>query len=290
MPATSRARLMDPPISQGHRRTKSLVPRALFALTFAFATAPAFAAEVPSGLEFIGQRIPDEQLATMRGKFISPNSVSYFGIMMTTSWQGPDGITTQANLLFRIDFAGGVGGSSSPHLLVGWSRDGDTSLDLGSFGPAAQSGYVAIGANGAATPLVAANSSGAVQSNIIAGADNHALNGMSIAIVPASAVDHATPSGLTDIAGSQTSNFANGDQLQFRLNPRTIGISFSNGANSAQQQIDGALKQASQSINLSSDHYSASNLMAITIGINPLQTANQIQFDQALLSRATLGF
>ena len=290
MTALCRIRLRSPLRARCYRWNKANVPRVAVALALAFASAPAVATEALSGLELIGERVPDEQLATMRGKFIAPNSITYFGVMMTTSWQGPDGITTQANLLFRIDFAGGAGSTPSPHLSIGWTREGDAALDLGSFGQAAQSGYVMIGANGALTPLVAADSSGAVQSNVIAGADNHALNGMSILVVPASLIDQTTPNGLTEVAAGQATSFPNGDKLQFILSPGTVGISIGNGPNGAQQQIDSAFKQASQSINLASDHYSAANLMGITVGIDPSLAANQMQVDQILLSRANLGF
>jgi hypothetical protein len=102
-----------------------------------------------SGLEAVGTRVSDEALADMRGKFIKPESISYFGIQMATSWQGSDGITTTASLLFNVDFASGAGGGGTPHLLISWSREGDPSLDVAAFGGAAGSSYVALaGSNG----------------------------------------------------------------------------------------------------------------------------------------------
>ena len=267
-----------------------LVGQIIGAFVLVSEPARASATDMPSGVEFAGVRLSDDELATQRGKFITPESISYFGISMVTSWQGPDGITTTANLLLRIDFAAGGGQAAQPQILVGWSRDGDKALDLATFSNAAAPGYVTVSGTGAISPLLAANSSGVVQSNVISGDDSHTLNGMTIAVVPTSSIDKASTTGLTSITSNQTSTFANGDRLQFALGGGTLGLLIGNGTNVAQQRVDNQLSQASQSIALSDGGYSAFNLMAITIGSDLSHNPTQINVEQMMLSRANLGF
>ena len=266
-----------------------LVGQIFGALVLASEPARASVAEMPSGVELDGVRLSDAELATQRGKFITPDSITYFGISMISSWQGPDGITTTANLLLRVDFSAG-GGQAQPQILVGWSRDGDKALDLNTFSNTAAPGYVTVSATGGISPLVAANSSGVVQSNVLSGDDSHTLNGMTIAVVPASSIDKTATAGLTPVTSNQTSTFANGDRLQFALGGGTLGLLIGNGNNVAQQRVDNQLSQASQSIAVSGGGYSAFNLMAITIGSDISHNPTQINVEQMMMSRANLGF
>ncbi len=57
-------------------------------------------------LDQLGVRVADNELSHMRGRFATPNGISYFGLEMATSWQTPDGITTQARLAINFDFGG----------------------------------------------------------------------------------------------------------------------------------------------------------------------------------------
>ena len=241
-----------------------------------------------SGLEGIGVRLNDTELGQMRGKFIRPDSISYFGIMMTTSWQGSDGITTNANLLFKVDFLTGPGGGGTPQLLVGWSRDGDPTLDVGKFGPAAQPGYLVV-ANGSSDPLAAAGG-GALQTTVLSGADNHALNGMAIAIVPASMVSGQVPGGLTPIVAGQVTTFVNGDAVKFDASSGGVGLSVSNDGNFARQSIDSNLGRANQAINIAGNNFSATNLMLITVGTDTSGALQAIQADQAVTTPKIIGF
>lgn len=254
----------------------------------ALGTAPAHGADIASGIEHIGVRLDDAQLANMRGKFVRPEGISYFGIMMTTSWQGSDGITTHANLLLKVDFVGGPGGLAAPQLLVGWTRDGDPALDLGKFGPAAQAGYL-VAASGSSDPLAAAGS-GAIQTTVIAGADNHAFNGLSIAVVPRASIGDQPSPGLSPITSGQSTQFSNGDQLRFDVQPGAVGVLVGNGDNNAHQRIDSTLGLAAQAINIVGDHMSGSNLMLITIGTDSSAAFHTFQADQALAAHVMTGF
>src|SRR3982751_1463597 len=121
------------------------------AILFA-APLPALAAAPLSGVEQAGTKVDDSALGDMRGKFILPGNVSYFGIQMQSSWQRPDGVTTAATLLLNVDFSGGAAGPPA-HLPVSWNRDGDGQMDVAGFGPAAAGTYVTvpIGAGGLGT-------------------------------------------------------------------------------------------------------------------------------------------
>ena len=115
------------------------------------ASSPALAnSPMSSGLESFGAKVSDEQLSDMRGKFVRPENVSYFGISMATSWQNSDEVTTSAVLLFSVSFLHGANGLSgaNPVVAVAWNRDcdscGDPAMDVIGFGPAAQNDYVAV--------------------------------------------------------------------------------------------------------------------------------------------------
>src|SRR4051794_2303295 len=121
-------------------KKRLLLASAAFALIGSMG-AKAALAEPLSGLEGLGRPVSDQELGTMRGKFVAPGGIAYFGIAMSSSWQGNDGITTSATLLFSINLAGAASGQVTPHVMISWSRDcaacGDSSMDLSGFGPSA---------------------------------------------------------------------------------------------------------------------------------------------------------
>ncbi|MGH9551470.1 MAG: hypothetical protein ACRD3W_18940, partial [Terriglobales bacterium] len=164
--------------------------------------APASSATL-SGLEGIGKPVSDETLGNMRGKFVVPSGITYFGVVMSSSWQGSDGITTAATLLFSVDFAAASTGSKygTPQLMISWSRScsdcSDDSMDVSAFGPSASNGYVALGGNGSSIPVGSLGSvSGIVQSQQIMGSDNQSHNVINVEIVPAGSLSYDT-TGMT---------------------------------------------------------------------------------------------
>ena len=86
------ARLLPRPMAtrlpSGPRRSRRSQRRVLLlAATAAFMSSTAVAnPPMNSGLEQFGSKVSDEQLSDMRGKFVRPGNVSYFGISMATSW------------------------------------------------------------------------------------------------------------------------------------------------------------------------------------------------------------
>jgi hypothetical protein len=251
------------------------------------AAAPAAAAPPSSGLETAGRAVSDSELGDMRGKFIGPNNIAYFGIQMQTSWQGADGITTAATLLLSVNFANGAGNlqGATPLLLIGWTRDGDASADISGLGQAASGSYAAIPIGGLGSVQ------GAVQSQQIAGSDNNVRNDMRFAIVPISSLQTQTPTGLSSVTAGQNHQFADGDTLRFVVAPNQVGIELGSGtADQVRQSLDGMLGQAGQHVLLSSSNNMVHSQMGITIGYDQLGDASRASLDNALSALQGIGF
>jgi hypothetical protein len=250
--------------------------------------APARAAPL-SGLEGLGTPVSDQALDGMRGKFVAPTGVSYFGILMSSSWLGNDGITTSATLLLSIDFAAAAAGSSSgmPVVMISWSRQcpscGDTSMDVSGFTPGAD-GYVAIPVGGLNTV------NGVVQDQQIAGSDNKSINTMSIEIVP-SGSPNLNVSGMTALApGGQSQTFKDGDTLQFNYSNHQLGLAITDQNGALQQSVNGNLGQAAQNILIGGNNITALNSMSLMIGLDSTSTAQRLSVQSTLTSMKGLGF
>src|SRR3546814_14854153 len=53
-----------------------------------------------TGLEGLGVKVPDAELAEMPGKFINSRSVSFFVLQLQTSWRDTNGDTPYSPVLF----------------------------------------------------------------------------------------------------------------------------------------------------------------------------------------------
>ena len=290
---------MFPQSRSNQRIRRFLTPRRTCAVSAALWLALTAMSPPTTGIEGLGTPVSDAALSDMRGKFISPDGISYFGLQLQTSWQGQDGITTYATVLFNVDFAhGAASGSGTPHLLIGWSRDcdacGDAAMDVPGFGPSAQNGYVAIVSNGAGNAPVGGLQSvqGAVQNQQIAGSDNRVLNDMRILVVPADQVHSMTPSGLTEIAASASKSFNDGDKVDFILGSNQVALALSSGEGRdfVLQSVDGAEKQAAQHVVLNSDLNAIRNAVAITVGVDQLKQLDMPQVSNALPAMKGRGF
>lgn len=267
-----------------------LIFLAVFAwATYALAPATARAATVLSGLEGL-QTVDDAQLADMRGKFVTPQGIAYFGLDMTTSWQDAQGITTAARLVFTIDFAGSGGNirNATPQIFLTWFRqEGDKTMDVAAPGNTGQGMVLA----GGATPIGALDTvRGAVQSQLISGADNSVRNTMTVAVSgdPQSRINTG---GLTVVSGGSTHRFADGDTLQFLLSNSEVGIALTNGpGDSARQGVNTVLNQLSQSVIVNSSFNEVANRMEMMIGIDPAAQANQISASGAMSAMHGAGY
>lgn len=282
---------MHPDRTPRRRLGRHLAGTAAVALVLVGAGAWPVTASTPdlSALE-AAQPVADAELADLRGKFITPDSVSFFGITMLTSWQDASGVTTLARLLFSVDFLPrGEGGAPVPQLMIGWSREGDPAMDVTDL----HEGYVpyippqeVLGAGGLD------DFSGAAQAHVIAGADNRALNGMQVMIVPSSAVPSLSESGLSPADGPADIAFADGDTLRFQVTDNQIGIVMTGngGQDSASQLAGGDIGQLLQQTILSSNSNMIENRASVIFGVDALQNQQVVRVQEALSAMKGNGF
>ena len=272
------------------RRRRKFIRRATAALLMS----SALLANAPpqSGLEGLGSRVSDDQLGDMRGKFVRPGNISYFGISMATSWQNSAQITTSAILLFSVEFLKGAGNleGANPTVAIAWHRDceacvADPAMDVAGFGSAAQNGYAAVASSAQPIPMGGLDSvTGAVQSQQIAGIANTAQNAMQIVVVPAASAKQMNPSDLHAISQSTTQNFSDGRSVGFLIGNNSLGLTMANadGSSAIKQSVDGALNQAAQHVLLASDMNVVSSSMTISIGIDSLSQSERLRAESAL--------
>lgn len=230
----------------------------------------------PTGLEGAGRTLDDSELSEMRGKFVAPNGVSYFGLALQSSWQSSDGVTTVATLLFNLSFAAGALGGAKPQLLVGWSRNcedcGDAAMDVAS--PKGVNAVVPDGLNSV---------NGVVQSQVLNGTDNSVRNSMTISVLPAGQTSPHSAAGLTEVTSSRSERFADGDIIRFILEPGQIALAISEAdGDLVRQSVGSELNQAAQHVLLNSSFNSIDNALGITVGLSELQQADQMQVQSAL--------
>lgn len=244
------------------------------------------------GIEGIAAPVSDSELGEMRGKFISPDAVSFFGISMLTSWEDQSGITTNARLALNVDFLAHDGnGNPVTRFLIGWTRDGDPAMDITDT----HEGYVpilvasdvhAIGGLGTTT--------GAAQANIIAASDNKARNVLEVALVPRSALKGLSGEGLTSANGTTGVSFGDGDSLEFRLSPNQVGLVLTggNGIDSSMQTVGRDMGQALQQTILNSARNDVLNNMRIVFGTQASATgaADPVRLTEALAAMKGNGF
>lgn len=241
----------------------------------------AWTAVPTSGIESYGEVVSDDELADMRGKFIRPDNISYFGIEMLTSWQGQDGVTTQARLIVSLDFAAGTAaaGEVVPQVLVSWSRDGDSALDVAG----ALAGFATIPVGGLDSVH------GFVQHQQIAGDDNAVRNDMNVAILPGASAAFDTE-GMTLVTSPTSVQFADGDTLQVQMGDNQLGILLTEGSDAVRQIVNGNLNQLAQNVIINSDFNDISNRMNTVIGIDPSIEAAQMNVQHAMNGVSGFGF
>lgn len=245
------------------KKRVSALAAALVLFGFAF---PAQAQEEMLDARKVGPPVPDEELAQIRGKFIQADSISFFGISMITSWQDESGVTTVARLMFNVDFLANSGtGKPDAKLMVGWVREGDPAMDV----TGSHAGYTPLIVGDEVVPVGGlGETKGAAQANIITGADNSALNGMQIALVPSSSLQKFQGDGLTPITGSTVQSFSDGDLLEFRLGANELGLVLTgnHGGDSSIQSVGGEFSNLLQQTVLNSDGNAIFNNAAVIIG------------------------
>ncbi len=251
---------------------------------------PAFAQDAALPFSTLGEAMADSELADMRGKFVRQHDVSFFGISLLTSWQDAQGVTTNARLVFNVDFLNlGSDGNPVPTLMIGWVRDGDPDMDVTDI----HSGYVPLnGSDSSLTIGGIASHQGAAQANVIAGSGNSARNNMQIAIVPASAIPDQSVAGLQAVNGTSEFAFVDGDQLKFQVAGNRLGIVMTGaqGLDSSLQSLGGDAGQVLQQTMLNTDGNSIFNSASIVLATDTFAQAERLSLDNALSAMKGHGF
>ena len=270
--------------------SRSLLKLALLGTACLAITSPAMAQDDAPQLAVIGDALSDLELAEMRGKFVRQDEVSFFGISLITSWQDAQGVTTNARLVFNVDFLNlGSDGSPTPTMMIGWEREGDPAMDTADT----HSGYVPVQALDDASAVGGISShQGAAQANVIAGTGNLAHNNMQIAIVPASSIPALSVAGLQSADGTSEFGFTDGDQLQFQMAGNQIGIVMTGGEglDSSLQSLGGDAGQMLQQTMLNTDGNSIFNSASIVLATDSFAQADRVNLDNALSAMKGHGF
>lgn len=240
---------------------------------------PSNAAYVPQEL---GAPLADAELSEMRGKFIRPDAVSYFGISLLTSWEDAAGVTTVARMLFNVDFLG----VNASKVLVGWTRDdGDAGADVvGAPIGNADYGGVPIGALDTFV--------GAGQVNVIAGADNVARNALRVAIVPHTKLPKEDMSGLTPYSEMSSNEWDDGDQVSFRVGDNSLAVVMTggHGQDSTMQSMGLEMGKILQQNILNTDNNNIFNSASIVFGLDASKSAGNARLDEAITTMKGHGF
>lgn len=275
------------------RRSRSRYRVSAIAIAAAFtvlATSNAARAASSSGLEAFAKPMADEELSDMRGKFVGPAGVAYFGVELQSSWTNADGVTVAAILAFSLDLRQTSGDmrSAVPLLLVGWSRDCEGCSDgLIASGPGTAAAEVPTLATGGLSSV-----HGTVQSQQIQGSDNSVRNTLTIALKPANDVQPTHYSGLTPATSSSSQVLPDGGAVHFTISGSQLGLMLENGAGAGLvgQSVDSSLNQVSQNVLLTSNMNAVQNSVALTVGIDQLRQADQFNVQNAISAMKGSGY
>ncbi|HUW53148.1 MAG TPA: hypothetical protein VMV99_07020 [Rhodanobacter sp.] len=214
--------------------------------------APAMASEArsSSGLD----EIPNEELATMRGRYtISDNTVAWFGVKMISTWKTPSEQLLQSTLALNMDFTHGTPKITFQPSVTITSANAQMPLPA----PNAPSRSV--------TGAGLANVSGVVQSTQVAGDGNVASNVTSLAVHDGGSAPSAPPSpGSNDATSGIASVTSNGASAVASFDGKNAGVLLTiDGQGAVSQWIhNGSL---GQSVQLTADNQAVSNSMQIEL-------------------------
>jgi hypothetical protein len=245
--------------------------------------ASAIAAPPLTGLSSSARLVGDDELGEMRGKYIAPDAVNFFGIQMVSSWQTQDGNVLTASLEFEVNVKDGQF-EDDAKLLAKWSdacSECDASLNIPN-----------------ATPAGLNSVTGAVQTTEISGDDNATANIMRLRIgdYDADSAGFEGNGGAEITDEVRTVKLANGFAVQFEKGANSLGMILkgpgpAEGADGqASQGINGgAANQIAQHIQLVGDVNAVQNSLDIVIGLDQLQNT-QVAVENALSAMKGWGF
>lgn len=246
-------------------------------------------ADIPdTGLPGLGiesaRQVSDDELADMRGKYVKPGEVQYFGIDLASAWTTVDGTVLTASLHFGVDMQDSA--APKPTLYVSWLQDcaqcNDETVELGG-----DSFDLAPGPGGLGTV------SGVVQSNVVAGDDNSVRNQMGLRITnDLGSIKQGPPPGM-QITQSMMQELQDGATVQFVMEGNTVGMVMTGGpANGVITQTvgRGEAGNLAQHVNLASDFNNIHNVMNVTIGTEALPQMSEAAVNYAMSAMQGNGF
>jgi hypothetical protein len=254
----------------------------------ALASAVVDAAPADLGLGANARLVSDDELGDMRGRYIEPESVNFFGIELNSSFQTADGLVLTATLQFEANFNQGQV-QPDPVVLASYRHDElnvDKAMEI-------QGGIVGeFQGQGLSTV------DGAVQVNQIAGNDNDVANLLRIRIGDFD----AESAGFSEYGGAAitqtvTHAFDDGSAIKFTVEPNALGVAIQGPTNQGQspdnlagQGINGsAASQIAQHIQLMGDANAVYNTLDVVIGVDQLQTT-QSAVENAMSALKGWGF
>ncbi|MDE2090002.1 MAG: hypothetical protein KGJ12_08280 [Gammaproteobacteria bacterium] len=215
-------------------------------------------ADVPSlGVLSLGvlsslPQVSDHHLADMRGRYVGPNQVVYFGVQMETQWQTRGGKTITSTANFGLPASGGVTSSVSACVdnQCGSQSNGHQSFSL----PASAGGLK--------------NANGVIQSIQVAANKNSVNNSITMNVTSASDVktDDGKGGFLLDGTGTSATQNSGGTVVAAGVGAHGMGVSINvlNGGQIVQQISDGNIVQSAL---VQSDMNLIQNSITLTVGM-----------------------
>jgi hypothetical protein len=253
----------------------------------ALTSAVVVAAPPELGLGANARLVSDEELGDMRGRYIEPESVNFFGIELASSWQTADGLVLTATLQFEANFNDGQP-NAAPVVLASYQHDqngiADPGLEIGGI-------TAEFTAQGLSTV------DGAVQANQIGGDDNNVANLLRIRVGDFDADSAGFSDYGAPITQSVVKNFQDGSAIEFTVEANSIGVAIQGPTSQGQspdnlvaQNINGSVaNQIAQQVQLMGDANAVYNTLDVVIGVDKLQTT-QSAVDNAMSVMKGWGF
>lgn len=209
-----------------------------------------------------GQEVPDQILASIRGRFVEGRQVAFFGVEMRTNWIQSDNRSLNMQMNVNIDLSSG---RHQPIINIYHSQDIGTAT-LGAFTPA----LVDVSDNGALNSV-----SGVVQNIQVAGDGNSIHNNVNwevreqqllpssvgLSMTPATAGGH-----YVDLSGRHTQVVIGNQGIGYQIDIPDIGRVTQQL--SSQNLKGGALLQSSQ---IHSHYNQVMNHIGLQVDLSPAQ-------------------
>jgi hypothetical protein len=183
------------------------------------------AAPADLGLGASARLVSDDELGDMRGRYIEPEAVNFFGIELNSSWQTADGLVLTATLQFEANFNNGKA-QPDPVILASYRHDENGQIDQG---------LEIDGIVGEFQGQGLSTVDGAIQANQLAGDGNDVANLLRIRVGDFDAESSGfSNSGGTAITQTVTHGFEDGSAIKFTVGANDIGVTLQGPTNQNQ--------------------------------------------------------